>query len=904
MRLALAFLTLMALALPAQSATYWVRDSQSGAHTGADSSNAISLAAFNGSAVAGDVALLVGTFTTSPNPTNSGTLAAPIVYRGWSPGNQASATFSGSSFYFASTAPDSNVLYRDFKATTNGTSIGYYRGTTDPQIYARYRFKNITFTAPIVRFDVVLCDSRFDSCTFNAQQFIYGAGNYHDMHNYALAQRDSLIDCVANIAHDGSNAEANSGPSFNVSSLTQQYWKRLRVNDAISASGTKGMLKIYYLQRSLIEDSYFDLSSTRDLTGPACDECNTSYWRDSTQYNNWNRDTLYWHSAYKMAALMNASGSLSNSNRGNHFDSCLFVRSAPSGGTGPDSVAWSWYDTATASDSITNCVFINGDPLSMPIEANLWGAAAVFDHNTVVNLGTASRSRQASWNTMSGAAKITNNIFYSDSAAVARGMDGSALVLDAGTAAAYSGNTNLFYSANASSGSIYSGGVSYSPGSGGSQCATFGEECASRRGNPFFVGGATPITFDASLTAGSAARFGSDGYVGARSFSDGSSYTITVTQTAHGSISPSGVVSVASGANQTFTIAPDLGYHITAVTVDGSGVGTSGTYQFTNITANHTITATYAIDTNNITSSAGANGTISPSGTTAVNYGANQTYTFTPSTNYYVLAVTVDGVAIGAPSSYTFYNVTAAHTISVTFSATQFNLYAQAYPGGSISPSGTITVNAGDTQAFTITPNSGYVIGDVLVNGASVGTPSTYTMSNIGASASIEAYFGAISSYLIAVMQSTGGTISPAGEVYVVPGTDQTFTITPNVGYYVRSLVVDGVPITAARSYTFTNVRAIHTITATFASSASDIYLFGGTGGSIYPSGLVPAINGSRSFNVIPKPFRRVKSVKVNGVEVGPVTSFTLTNVVNNTDVVATFTDSAGGGRANWRRRR
>lgn len=905
MKRLLATLLLLTVALPAWGATYWVRDAQTGAHTGADSSNAISLATFNSTAVAGDVALLVGVFTaTAPNPANSGTIAAPIVYRGCVPGAQTGAIIGGTRFYFAGTTPDSNVLYRDFTVyTSGGSSFGFYN-SDETLRFPRYRFANITFTGAIGRLSR-LSDSRFDSCTFNVQQFIIEGANYHTLHNYRMAERDSLISCTVNITHDGSNAEANSGPSLDIATVSQHYYKRTRFNDYISLSGTKGMLKVYYTQRSLIEDCYFDLYSTRDLTGAACDECNTSYFRDSTQYNNWNRDTIYIHGPYQMAFLMNASGSLANSNRGNRFDSCLIVRDAPAGGTGENNVSVGWYDTPTASDTISNCVFVNGNTSSVPIRANLWGASAVFDHNTVVQLGGGG---QAQFYTMSGAAKITNNIFYSDSGAYS-GLGGSAFAVDGATSAVYDGDTNLFYSANASSGSIYAGGSPYSPGSGGTACATFAEECASRRGNPFFVGGASAIAFDASLTAGSAALFGSDGYVGARSFSAGTDYTITVTQGAHGSISPSGTVHVASGGSQTFTITPDAHYHTTAVTVDGSGVGVVTSYAFTNVTGNHTITATYAIDTNNITSSAGANGSISPSGVTAVNYGASRTYTFTPDANYHVASLTVDGVSVATADSYTFTNVTTTHTIAVTFSQDTYYLYAQAYPNGTISPSGTISVAAGDYKGFSITPDAGYRTTDVLVDGASVGAVTFYSFSGIAASHTIEAYFAAVGTHSIVATQSAGGTIAPSGTVSVADGGSQTFTITPDYGYEITSVVVDGVSVTITASYTFTNVTSDHTITARFTAtpptSPSIItILSNNTNYGRVSAGATVDYDGF--YQVIATPFRGyyVGSLKLDGIDLGSLTSLALRNVTAPHAVSVTFAPGNPPGAPSARRRR
>jgi hypothetical protein len=69
-----------------------------------------------------------------------------------------------------------------------------------------------------------------------------------------------------------------------------------------------------------------------------------------------------------------------------------------------------------------------------------------------------------------------------------------------------------------------------------------------------------------------------------------------------------------------------------------------------------------------ITASAGANGSISPSGVIPVLEGTDATFTFTPDPDYAVGVVTVDGIPQpGHPASYTFPNVTAAHTIAVTF---------------------------------------------------------------------------------------------------------------------------------------------------------------------------------------------------------------------------------------------
>jgi len=70
---------------------------------------------------------------------------------------------------------------------------------------------------------------------------------------------------------------------------------------------------------------------------------------------------------------------------------------------------------------------------------------------------------------------------------------------------------------------------------------------------------------------------------------------------------------------------------------------------------------------NTITASAGANGSISPSGNVTVSYGSNRTFTITADAAYHITNVLVDGVSVGAASTYTFSNVTQNHTIAASF---------------------------------------------------------------------------------------------------------------------------------------------------------------------------------------------------------------------------------------------
>ncbi len=305
-------------------------------------------------------------------------------------------------------------------------------------------------------------------------------------------------------------------------------------------------------------------------------------------------------------------------------------------------------------------------------------------------------------------------------------------------------------------------------------------------------------------------------------------FAIVASAGANGAISPSGTVSVTQGANQSFTITPVACYHVADVLVDGASVGAVTSYTFTNVQAAHTISVTFAVTSYTITASAGANGAISPSGAVGVNCGANQSFTITPAACYHVANVLVDGASVGAVTSYTFTNVQAAHTISVTFAATSYTITASAGANGTLSPSGAVGVGCGANQSFTITPGACYHVADVLVDGASVGAVTSYAFTNVQANHTISATFAA-TSYTITASAGPNGSISPSGAVGAACGTSSSFTIAPASGYAIADVLVDGGSVGAVAGYAFTNVQANHTISASFAADVATVTIASAT---------------------------------------------------------------------------
>jgi len=313
-------------------------------------------------------------------------------------------------------------------------------------------------------------------------------------------------------------------------------------------------------------------------------------------------------------------------------------------------------------------------------------------------------------------------------------------------------------------------------------------------------------------------------------------YTITASAGSNGNISPSGSVSVNHGANQTFTFSPNTNYTVESITVDGTALTgseltdaiTNG-YTFISVTAGaHTIHVTFMTANHTITASAGFGGSISPSGAVNVSNGGGQTFTFSPNTGYKVDGITVDSVpltgsalATAIASGYTFTDVTGDHTISVTFAVITYTITASSDSNGSISPAGSISVNHGGSQTFTFTPSTTYRIANVMVDGASVGSPSSYTFSNVTANRTIHVTF-AINTYTITVTKSDGGIVSPSGNVTVNHGGSRTFNFTADANFYLKDVKVDGfsVGVPPPNSYTFTDVTKNYTLEVLFMREA------------------------------------------------------------------------------------
>ena len=201
-----------------------------------------------------------------------------------------------------------------------------------------------------------------------------------------------------------------------------------------------------------------------------------------------------------------------------------------------------------------------------------------------------------------------------------------------------------------------------------------------------------------------------------------------------------------------------------------------------------------------------------------MSYGSSRAYVITPNSGYTISSVTVDGASVGAVTSYTFSNVTANHTIAAAFiPSSNYTLTITKSGTGT----GTVTTNPTGTSfaagtMVTITATADASSTFTGWSGSYSGTEQTLQGPMPNSNLNFVATFTRKSSYTITASAGVGGTISPSGSISAVDGSSKSFTITPKSRYKVRYVLIDGSNYGALTSYTFTNVKANHTIKAYF----------------------------------------------------------------------------------------
>ena len=251
----------------------------------------------------------------------------------------------------------------------------------------------------------------------------------------------------------------------------------------------------------------------------------------------------------------------------------------------------------------------------------------------------------------------------------------------------------------------------------------------------------------------------------------------------------------------------------------------------------------------------GANGSVTPAGVTAVPWNGTQAYTITPAANHHVSDVLVDGVSVGAVTSYTFSNVTAAHTISATFAV----------------DTNTITASAGRQRLRHPGRRDGRALErDAGLHDHPGGQPPRLRRARrrrVGRRGDLlhlqqrarpptPSRPPSPSTPTPSPTSSGRQRLHHPGRRHSVDHWDGTQTFTDHAR---RPTTTSSTwSSTACRwarssSYTFSNVTAAHTISATFAVDTNTITASAGANGSVTPAGVTAVPwNGTQAYTITP----------------------------------------------------
>jgi len=361
-------------------------------------------------------------------------------------------------------------------------------------------------------------------------------------------------------------------------------------------------------------------------------------------------------------------------------------------------------------------------------------------------------------------------------------------------------------------------------------------------------------------------------------------YTVTPVAGASGAIAASTGQTVNHGSTTAFTVTPSTGYHIASVTgCDGTLV--DSTFTTGAVTADCTVTASFAINQYTVTPVAGASGAIAASTAQTVNYGSTTAFTVTPSAGYHIASVAGCGGAL-VGSTFTTGAITEDCAVTASFAINQYTVARVAGANGAIAASTAQTVNYGSNTAFTVTPNAGYHIASVTgCDGALVG--NTFTTGAVTADCVVTASF-TINQYTVTRVAGPNGAIAASNVQRVNYGSTIAFTVTPNTGYHIASVTGCGGAL-VGNTFTTGAVTADCAVTASFAINQYTVTPVAGASGAI-AAGTAQTVNsGSKTaFTVTPSIGYHIALVTgCDGTLVG--STFTTGAVTADCTVTASF---------------
>ena len=267
-------------------------------------------------------------------------------------------------------------------------------------------------------------------------------------------------------------------------------------------------------------------------------------------------------------------------------------------------------------------------------------------------------------------------------------------------------------------------------------------------------------------------------------------------------------------------------------------------------------------------------GTLTPGGTISVVPGTSITFTLTLADGYRFVDMRINGNEVPPSETFVVGDITADMSIELWLMKTDVDpgmyvIHAEHNGHGSVTPSD-CEVAAGGSVTLTVSPNDGYMVSSVLVNYSEVElSDGKLVLSDIDGNKVVSVTFEEIE-YTETVTVSVGdnGTVSPSGSVVVERGEDLELTITPDDGYCIASVILDGTDVTSEVKdsvFILSNVVSGHSVRVEFEVITYTVTVTAGENGSADPTTSVVEYGKSLKIVFIPEPGYRTSYLTING---------------------------------------
>ena len=369
-------------------------------------------------------------------------------------------------------------------------------------------------------------------------------------------------------------------------------------------------------------------------------------------------------------------------------------------------------------------------------------------------------------------------------------------------------------------------------------------------------------------------------------------YTITATANPSNGGSVSGGGTYASGSTCTLRATANSGYQFVNWTKNGTQVSTNPDYSFT-VTGNASYVANFEPIPEEYTITVNAEpangGTVSGGGTYAE--GSTCVITAMPNEGYVFENWTLNGAEVSTNPSYSFIvGRNATYVAHFAQNANQATITATAEPveGGSVSGGGTYEL--GSNCTLNAVAAVGYEFVNWTLNGSQVSTDASFSFTVTGNAVYVAHFSKIVNHYSVSanVQPANAGSVIGAGTYE--EGISCTLIAIANPTYTFVSWTENGAVVSTDEQYTFTVERDRNLVAVFSQGLFYTITASAGGNGSITPEGEVMVNPGEdKTFAIIPNNGSVVSKVLVDGIDVGPVESYTFRSVSANHSILAQF---------------